>query len=130
MPGPASDSTIDVNTEALEEFMQVFEQLLALQKSGQGSVHSTTGKALGTFDAATETAAKHDAMRREHLVRLKRLLAALQASEKSTAQTIVNYDDSDAVAKSNMNAFFAALAETGSVGDAPGMIEGSGPKEA
>lgn len=134
MLGPlAADSIIDVNIDALEEFMQVFERLQALQTSAHGSVNSTNAGGLGQFEDAVALAAEHARLRAEHMARLKRLLAALQASERATAQVIVDYEESDKVAQTNMNSFLAALGPTSgaqSAGDRPGMIAGHGPKEA
>ncbi|MEV0650218.1 hypothetical protein AB0I28_33655 [Phytomonospora sp. NPDC050363] len=134
MMGPVSgDGVIDVNIDALEEFMQIFERLQALQTSAHGSVHSTNAPGLGKFADAVTVAAEHARLRAEHMARLKRLLAALRASERATAQVIVDYEESDNVAKTNMNSFLATLTPTtGAVGatDRPGMIAGHGPKEA
>lgn len=135
MSGPiATDGVIDVNIDALEEFMQIFEQLQALQTSAHGSVHSTKAAGLGQFEDAVAVATEHARLRTEHMARLKRLLAALKASERATAQVIVDYEESDNVAKTNMNSFLATLTTTGTgvvtAGDEPGMIAGHGPKEA
>ncbi|GIG65099.1 hypothetical protein [Phytomonospora endophytica] len=134
MLGPtAADGVIDVNIDALEEFMQIFEQLQALQTSAHGSVHSTKAAGLGQFEDAVTVATEHARLRTEHMARLKRLLAALKASERATAQVIVDYEESDNVAKTNMNSFLATLTPGPGVvgtGDAPGMIAGHGPKEA
>lgn len=135
MFGPtASDGVIDVNIDALEEFMQIFEQLQALQTSAHGSVNSTKASGLGQFEDAVAVATEHARLRAEHMARLKRLLAALQASERATAQVIVDYEESDQVARTNMNSFLATLttgpAGAVSTGNEPGMIAGHGPKEA
>lgn len=135
MFGPtASDGVIDVNIDALEEFMQIFEQLQALQTSAHGSVNSTKASGLGQFEDAVAVATEHARLRAEHMARLKRLLAALKASERATAQVIVDYEESDQVARTNMNSFLATLttgpAGAVSTGGEPGMIAGHGPKEA
>ena len=130
----ASGITIDVDIDAVEEFMQIFEQLQALQTSAHGSVNSTHADGLGKFDDAVQLAAEHARHRADHLARLKRLMTALRASERSTAQVIVDYEETDDAAKYTMDAFLAILGGGGggtaaAADGAPGMIAGSGPKE-